>query len=114
MIDLLKIAVVLIMVLVSNHYVRKPRKPLKRCPVAGDMLTNYYVEFSNLKISISSARTFSQLDYARKFIGLFKSRYLPHQNQLILRNDIDTLRKLYKERRQSLSIREHLFNEYYC
>ena len=114
MIDLLKIAGVLIMVLVCNHYVRKPRKPLKRCPVAGDMLTNYYVEFSNLKISISSARTFSQLDYARKFIGLFKSRYLPHQNQLILRNDIDTLRKLYKEKRQSLSIREHLFNEYYC
>lgn len=113
--DLFKIAGLLLMVLVCNHYARRVKKPLRKFPVAGDYLSNYKTEWNNLKTSIESARTLRQLDYARTFIHLFRKRYDGHKDPVQLQADVNTLRRLYKERRQSVSIRKQIFKEdYYC
>jgi hypothetical protein len=97
-------------------YSRRPKNPLKRkYPTAEEPLLNYVTDFENLWLSLDGARTMRQLDYGKKFIAMFREKYAPHKDQAKLKIDVNTLRKLYKERRQSLSLRKQLFNEdFYC
>lgn len=100
-----KIAAVFTLVFVCTYYARRERKPVKRYPSADPDLDYYDRDYVALSESIERAITLRQLDYAREFIGQFRTRYEPHQEPTELMYDLKNLRQKYQEKRRAICIR---------
>lgn len=102
---MLKIAAVFTIVLLCTYYARRERKPVKRYPCADPDLEYYDRDYVVLSESIDRAITIRQLDYAREFIGQFKSKYEPFQEPVELLHDLQNLKRRYQDKKSAISLR---------
>jgi hypothetical protein len=102
---MLKIAALLVLVVSCGYYARRGNKPVRRYPSADPDLEYYDRDYVVLSESIERAITHRQLDYAREFIGQFRTRYEPFQEPVELMYDVKNLRNKYQEKRRAISIR---------